>query len=152
VDQPAQTASRTVSPWIGVLPIVMGAFCSGIGMGWIPYEPAKLEAPGWVIVVVGLAFIAAGLAVLSTKWSRDGQPQAVYGFIILLGLTAVFNWVAFGAGERHFSSSTSISGNTIASAPVDERNGRIVFGIASVVLDLVLVAGVVRVMRRRAQQ
>jgi hypothetical protein len=130
----------------------MGAYCAGIGLGWVPYDPAKVHAPGWVIVACGIAFIGAGLAVFSTKWSRDGQPQTVYGFVILLGLTLVCNWVAFGTGERHFSSSTSLNGTTVASRPVDERNGRIAFGVAAVILNLMVVAGVARLVRQRSRQ
>jgi hypothetical protein len=144
--------TRAIPAWLGAFPIFMGAVCAGIGCGWIPYDPAKVHAPGWVIVVCGISFIGAGLAILSTKWSRDGQPQAIYGFMILAGLTVVCNWVAFGAGERHFSSSTSINGAKIASHPVDERNGRIVFGVAALILDLMLVAGVVRLVRRRRSE
>lgn len=148
-QRPTPSQPRTVSPWVAAFPIVMGAYCAGIGLGWVPHDPAKVHAPGWVIVTCGLAFISAGLALLSMRWSRDGQPQAIFGFAILLGLTLVCNWVAFGPGERHFTAGTSINGTSVASGPVDERSGRIAFGIAAVICDLLLIAGTVRMLRSR---
>jgi len=51
-------------------------------------------------------------------------------------------WVSFGSGERHFSSSLSLPGLSVSSQS-SERSGRIVFGIAAVIIGLFFVFAVV---------
>jgi hypothetical protein len=131
--------------------LLAGAFIVGIGCNWIPYDPASIHAPQWVLVTCGVIFICAGLAVLSSTWSRHARPQPVFGIAILLGLTAVANWVAFGPGERRFTSTTSIGSSTSAPRPVDDLTGRIVFGTGAILLDGILVAIVVRRLRKQSR-
>ena len=51
---------------------------------------------------------------------------------------AVFAWIAFGSGERHFSLSMSIPGFS-TSAHSSERSGRIAFGIGAGFMGLFFV-------------
>lgn len=143
--------SRLAGGLLAALPLLMGGFLVGIGLDWVPYDPTKVHAPKWVIVVCGLVFVCAGLAVLNATWRRSEQPQPqpIFGIAILIGLTLVCNWVAFGEGERRFTSTTSINDIVVDSRPVDEGTGRFVFGIAAVILDLVLVAIAVNRLRQR---
>lgn len=151
------TKSATPSRLAGVLLaapfLLMGGFLTGIGLEWVPYDPAKIHAPGWVIAICGLIFIAGGLAMLRATWARSAQPQSqpILGVAILVGLTVVANWVAFGDGERRFTRTTSINDVVVNSRPLDERSGRFVFGISAVILDLVLVALVVKHLRKRSR-
>lgn len=129
--------------------LLMGALIVGIGCNWIPHDPASVHAPRWVLVTCGMVFICGGLAVLSSTWTGHAKPQAFFGIAILLGLTAVANWVAFGPGERRFTSTTSIGSSTSAPRPVDDLTGRIVFGTGAILLDGILVALVVSRLRRQ---
>jgi hypothetical protein len=152
-DVSAQSPSR--SRLAGVLLaapfLVMGGFITGIGLEWVPYDPAKVHAPGWVIAVCGLMFVCGGLATLRATWNQDPRPQPIFGVAVLLGLTLVCNWVAFGEGERRFTSTTSINDTVVDSRPVEEGTGRFVFGIGAVILDFVLIALVINYLRKRSE-
>lgn len=117
-----------------------------------PYDSAKVHAPRWVIAICGLVFVAGGLAMLRVTWARSAQAQSqpIFGVAILLGIAVVATWVAFGDGERRFTRTTSINDVVVDSRPLDERSGRFVFGISAVILDLVLVALVVKHLRKRS--
>lgn len=150
---PAQSAvhSRLAGVVLAALVLLMGGFITGIGLEWIPYDPAKIHAPQWVIVVCGLVFVCGGLAVLSATWTRDARPQPFFGVAILVGLTLVCNWVAFGEGERRFTSATSVNGTVVDSGPVDEETGRFVFGISAIVLDLILLALLIKRLQKHRE-
>jgi hypothetical protein len=96
-------------------------------------------------------FVAGGFAMIAATWRRDAQPrqQPILGATILIGLTLVCHWVAFGDGERRFTRTTSVNDVVIHSRPVDEHTGRFVFGFAAIILDVVLVALLVKHLRRR---
>jgi hypothetical protein len=62
---------------------------------------------------------------------------------VIVGLMfAVFAWVAFGPGERHFSSSVSIPGLS-TSAHSSASSGRIAFGIGAGFIGLFFVVATV---------
>lgn len=46
------------TPFIGV-----GAWITCVGLGWVGHDPSKVHAPLWVLAVLGLSFMAAGLFV-----------------------------------------------------------------------------------------
>ena len=120
------------------------------GLGIVPHREAQGVAP-WVAIAAGSMFILAGLAVIN-GYALGGGAQAngdlsanapfavrVTQFLLgtaIIGLMfAMFAWVAFGSGARHFSSSVSIPGLSL-SGHSSERSGRIVFGIAAIAIGL----------------
>ena len=52
----------------------------------------------------------------------------------MVGFASIFVWIAFGPGERRFSGGFSI-GPLFTSSASSEMEGRIVFGIAAVLLS-----------------
>lgn len=120
----------------------------GIGLGWIPHDPATVHAPGWVLVVSGFVFFFGGLTLLSFVWFPQVPLQNVTGLVILVGLALISHWVAFGEGDRKFTRTTSINGSRIESGPVDEGIGRFAFGAGAVMLDLALAALAIRRVRK----
>ena len=100
---------------MGGFSLLMGAFIVLIALGIIPYDESAFHAPRWVVVVAGAVFMAGGMAVIwqgafahaqETIWFR--VVSHIFSASIFLCLTLVLNWVAFGSGEREFSSSISI--------------------------------------------
>jgi hypothetical protein len=69
-------------------------------------------------------------------------------WLLVVCLAIPFNWVAFGAGERHFSSSSSFLGVTSGGAP-GETEGRIVFGLFAILMDLMVVLVPLRFLKKR---
>jgi hypothetical protein len=135
------------------LPFLLGgAFPIGIGLHWLPLDPAKVHAPGWVLVICGLVFLSAGLAIVAMAVRPGSNPVKVVSVVCVIGITAVTHWVAFGDGDRKFTHTRSINGIVVDSGPVDEGTGRTVFGIGAVLLDIGLVTlAAIRVRKRMSQ-
>ena len=141
----------------GALFMLCGTFPVLAGLGILHGSPAP-DVPPWVVIASGSMFILAGLAIINGYAVAggvqadgnlsDSAPLIVRVTQFLLGVAiiglmfAVFAWVAFGPGERHFSSSVSISGFS-TSTHSSARTGRIVFGIGAGFIGLFLVAAVV---------
>lgn len=142
---------------VGILFMVFGAYPVLLGLGVVHGRPAPGVQP-WVVLAAGSMFILAGLAMINGYAVAGGSQangdlaadaplaarvtQFVLGTSIVGLMFAVFAWVAFGSGERHFSSSFSIPGLS-TSGQSSERSGRIVFGIAAVFIGLFFVFGAV---------
>ena len=143
---------------IFILPMMAyGAFmmlrCLG-AFGPIPTSP---DGPAWLGVLMGFVFLAGSTAALikiifgGDNLGENGLPQTaprairiVYngmGIAIVAGLGALFTWIGFGPGERHFSGSGAFLGASV---------GRAAFGLAGLLVWLVLVwRGVVWIKRGR---
>jgi hypothetical protein len=119
--------------------------------------------PPWVGVAAGLVFIFGGAAVIvgyavgaGVGPDADLPPgtpiavratQSLLGFCIVGLLVAVSAWVAFGPGERHFSTTVSSFAGT-RSSQASERTGRIVFGTGAIAIGIFWVAATVVSVRR----
>jgi len=129
--------------------VLAGLYVIALGMHWIPSDPARMHAPGWVIALCGLIFFSGGLVILSFAWRSDSQPMKVFLVAMVVGIAIVTHWVAFGSGERLFTLTRTVNGVVVESGPIDERTGRRIFGAAAAVFDLALVAmALVRVRKR----
>jgi len=117
--------------------------------------------PGWVAVCSGVVFLFAGLIFLSDAAAGGLGPngllletapawvkpfQWVAGLAIVASSASVMSWVAFGSGERHFSSQMSLPFVTIRSSSGD-TTGRWAFGIMAVAMWLMVAAILVRTAR-----
>jgi hypothetical protein len=138
---------------VGILFMVCGAFPVLAGLGLLHARPAPGVQP-WVVVAAGSVFILAGLAIIN-GYAVAGGSQAngdlaasapfiarVTQYVLFLAIVAllfaVFAWISFGPGERHFSSSMSIPGLS-TSGHSSERSGRIAFGFGTGMFGLFFV-------------
>lgn len=146
--------------------VVVGLICAALGgvivlggLGVVPLTPAADgPAPPWVLVCAGLAFVLAGAAVIvgfavAGGAGPDGDLPAGTPFSVrliqyFLGLgiagcmTAVVTWIAFGPGERHFSTNVVLP-FMVHRGPGSDTSGRVVFGIGAVLMWIfLLTAGV----------
>ena len=162
VEETASSARSNIL-W-GLFAAAMGAFivagaCNLFGLNMHPTK----DTPSWIGICAGLIFVAGGLAVILqslpvAKPMPDGglSPNAprwvqgislALGLFIVGGLAAVGLWIAFGPGERHFSSNLPFM-----SGPANDTLGRVVFGIGAVLTCLAflafLVSGARRLLRR----
>jgi hypothetical protein len=128
---------------------IVGSLILALAVGWIPAPPEHFEAPHWVVGAAGLLFLAGGFVPLAARSGANSWASRCVGTAVLLPLALIFNWIAFGAGLRHFSGGLSIGGLGISQSSGSDMGGRIVFGIAAVVLDLIVIAVAVRWMRNK---
>jgi hypothetical protein len=133
--------------------LLVGALIFLVGMNVIHVDETSIHVPRWVIMASGMAFAFAGAMVMVQglksgfgdhplyKWVYNAM---VIGFLIVFA--APFHWIAFGPGEREFSSSVSIPFVSVGTSGGD-LGGRLAFGCAAVMMDLILIALVLRVLR-----
>lgn len=130
----------------GVYPVLAG-------LGLVHARPSAGVQP-WVAVAAGSVFILAGCAIINGYAVAGGSQangdlaadapivarvtQYLLGLAIVGLLFAVFAWISFGSGERHFSSSISIPGLS-TSGHSSERAGRIAFGLGAGMFGLFFV-------------
>lgn len=124
-----------------------GVASIGIATGVIPYDPAKVHAPAWILIIAGAMFIACGLVPLARAFRLPVAVNHFVAAIVLVGLTTIVNWVAFGPGERRFTGSAAVGGFTSRTAV--ESMGRVWFGAMAILLDVVIVLGLWDKLRSR---
>ncbi len=149
--------------------VLVGSLCAAAGCPPILIATGLMTGnltpgvPPWVGVAAGLVFIFGGAAVivghaLAAGIGPDGDlppgtpiavraTQYLLGFCIVGLLLAVSAWVAFGPGERHFSTTVSSFAGT-RSSQASERTGRIVFGTGAIAIGIFWVAMTVVSVRR----
>lgn len=148
-------AMGVLSMAVGVIPML--AMAGILPRGDAPADPT-LAWMGWLI---GAVFMGAGLivimrGVLNASDRSDDLPAGApplarlandaLGIAIVCGMAAMFSWVAFGPGPRHFSigiaglfTNTSGSGDTI---------GRVAFGFGALLFWFMTAAFAVMTVRK----
>lgn len=114
--------------------LAAGSFIFLAVLNLIPNSLSHTSA-GTVFGTLGSAtFAFAGLGMVLYA---VGLPNvaAKAGLMALLAFVLTFNWIAFGPGERQFqtTSSSSWGGKRVSTA--SETEGRILFGLAALVMD-----------------
>ena len=129
---PADLTPRTRLVF-GLVAMAVGLAPMAFAMGLITPRPGSMRAPEWVVFLAGSTFFLAGwLIVLPERWVKT---RDFLGVVLLSGFAAVFDWISFGPGERQFSGGLSI-GPLFSSGASDELTGRVVFGVAAVLMSL----------------
>ena len=149
---------------IGLFSAATGVLIILAGLGVLRAEPSPDgPAPPWVVVCTGLMFVFVGAAAIvgfavAGGSGPDGDLPAGTPFTVRLiqyflglgtvgTLTAVFTWIAFGPGERHFST-TFVLPFMVHRGTSGDTSGRALFGIAAVAFWLFLVSFAVYGARR----
>jgi hypothetical protein len=137
-------ASNTSSFTTGIMVTLMGGLIFAVGFGVIPVDPSAINVPRWVIAVFGGLFLLAGLwAMLQQAVKSDSAGATwmnlVFALLVMLTLSVVCLWIAFGAGDKMFTQSV---GSRIdpTFVPVNPTVGRIFFGLFGFLLSGVTVA------------
>ena len=125
-----------------------GLWVMGIGLHWVPFNPANIHMPGWGLAVFGLVFVCAGAAIASLAWARDLSVAKVMGAVMFVGISVIMHWTAFGPGERHFAQVRRVHGVVVRSIALDEQSGRRIAGGVAIMLDLILGATIFFLVRK----
>jgi hypothetical protein len=147
-------ADATGIPWpvaliFGPLCIAAGAAGLAAAAGYLQVAPSRDPLPTWWFWAFGVFFAAAGAWLVLVRLSQ--WLAMPFGLVATLTFVWIFNWIAFGPGPRHFSTSTSVGGVVSSRSRASEFEGRLVFGIAAALMDLALAYGVVTAVRARSR-
>lgn len=123
---------------LGLAIAAVGLFPALVGFGVIKLDPPSIHAPLWVIAMVGLAFMFAGAAAMLGPDEDGGGGLAralrlACALAVIAAIASVSTWVAFGPGEREFTSGGGAGGFEVSGGG-DPAIGRIVFGVGAVLM------------------
>jgi hypothetical protein len=128
---------------LGGVFVIFGLYAIVAGLGFVPVRASPGVRP-WVVVAAGAMFMLAGLSFINGKdpeRERSFHVRLIGLFLSLSVLSlmcAIFAWIAFGSGERHFSTWSSLAGRPLR-VESSERSGRIAFGICAGILATFLI-------------
>ena len=115
---------------VGLVVLAVGAALAAFGGGAIAHPAPDLRI---VALPAGMVFVFAGVLVLLP--ARLAAFQLPLTALMTTALAVVFDWVAFGPGERRFSGSASVPGISV-SGQTSELAGRAFFGLFALLFDL----------------
>jgi hypothetical protein len=153
-----ETSSKAPAILIGL--VVVGAGLAIVAAAFFAAD-RRFEAPRWVVGCAGGAFVFFGgwLAAVTAGGYDPRRPEetlppplvqlAVFvpGFLCFAG---PFHWIAFWPSPRKFSSSFSLPFISVRTGS-GGLGGRIAFGFGALLIDAILVATVVRLLRQAAR-
>ncbi len=146
MDEQSRSLDKTAIA-CGLFALAMGLFIVLSAFGIIPSREST-DGERWIGVIAGLAFVFGGLAVVvqtCAKATPDGVLPVsapiwvrvtlhLLSLAIVVSLGAIGTWIAFGPGEREFSSSIPF-----LPAWLNEPIGRTVFGIGTFLTWIILI-------------
>ena len=146
MDEQARPLDKTAIA-CGLLALAMGLFIVLSAFGIIPSRGGS-DGERWIGIIAGMAFVFGGLAVFiqtCAKATPDGVLPStapiwvratlhLLSLAIVVSLGAIGTWVAFGPGERKFSSSIPFLPDWL-----NEPIGRTVFGIGAILIWIFLI-------------
>lgn len=103
--------------------ILMGVMILMAAFGFGPMSGSKTHAPSWVIGVCGLVFASGGVVLI-------GPSQRISSFgagVVVMGLSAVFGWVALFGEAQYFS-----GGSSLFPRAVEVLVARVLFGSVAI--------------------
>ncbi|PKM42731.1 MAG: hypothetical protein CVV05_17205 [Gammaproteobacteria bacterium HGW-Gammaproteobacteria-1] len=142
-------ASHKLSPAgrliFGALFVLAGLFPALAAFDIGPLHAADIHGPPWLGLAGGGVFIAAGMAVLV----GDAVPalKNVFALLVLAGLAALGNWIAFGAGERACAGTMTFLWFAADSGYAGVAC-RVPFGLGAVIVDAFLILAAVMLLQQ----
>jgi len=136
---------------VGPLIMALVAFSAGmfivlISIGVIAVSEESILVPHWILLLIGAAFTLAAFAItidaLMRIWPGGHEllvvAKGVIVFLLMVTFAVPFHWIAFGSGERTFTS--TVSGPAVrVSGEGSQLGGRIMFGAVAVMMDVIFI-------------
>lgn len=159
---PAQTQlTRRSALTIGVVCLAcgIGPVLGSVGVG--PFHRSD-GVPVWMGVAAGSTFLLAAVLLFADAAAGGTNPdgslpasaspiarfiQSAAGLGIVVTMAAMATWIAFGRGERHFTTTIALPFTAYRSANT-ELPGRIAFGIAAFMIWVVAIAATVAALKK----
>ncbi len=122
----------------GVFP-VLAAFDIG------PLGTKDINGPPWLGIAAGGVFVVAGLILML----GESFPllKNLLGVLIVVGLAALGNWIAFGVGDRVCTGTSFLFGFG-SGAQYSDLACRIPFGFGAVIIDAFLFYAIVKLFQK----
>ena len=114
-------------------------------LGIVPAWEEKMNAPRWVVFLVGSLFFMAGMWILLQAIVGEAAATAfgtVVGLTFFIGLAAVGHWMAFGGGDRNDCGGGISALGFGFSSGASDFECRAAFGYGAILMDFILLRGI----------
>lgn len=119
--------------------IFIGVYVSGMSTGFFPIDMEKLNAPLWVLFLVGAVFLVGGIMLVI---GDSGSLNDFLAAIILLAMGSIGAWISF------FGDSAQMSGGLFfLSREANVQLSRFLFGFGSLITFMVSIYAMRRCIR-----
>jgi hypothetical protein len=108
---------------LALIAIACGGYALLAAVGVLPIETAN-DTPMWVVGLIGVMFIIAGIMIFLRNHSR---ALDFFAGIILASFTLITGWIAFFASPEGFS-----GGIPFLPRAMNVTLGRVMFGLGSI--------------------
>ena|SRR5258706_11866766 len=125
---------------VGVVLLAAGSALATLGI-FRAADPA--EPLAFLAIPAGLVFVFGGALVL-----LPAKLQLPFAALMVTSLAVLFDWVAFGPGERQFTSSLGVGGGRVTWTG-GELAGRAFFGVFALLMDIAAIGLWLRLVRGR---
>jgi len=142
----------TVKWLFGPVLLAAGVLELVAAFGLIGFDASRLHAPPWLPGAMGVAFISVALVLMLDGIEALKRLKGWLALVFLVSFASIFNWVAFGPGERHFTTRTRVgfgAGGVTTASDGHELGGRIAFGVFAALLDLLIASPLIAWLWRR---
>lgn len=116
----------------GLLSVAVGLFPMLAAFDIGPLHRADINGPPWLAFVAGGLFFLAGVSILMGRIAP--LASSALTVLMLAGFSAIGNWIAFGAGERHCSGGLSL-GMFWGEGDLSGLGCRIPFGLGALMVN-----------------
>jgi hypothetical protein len=127
----AAKPSRRGQITVGLMVIAIGLGIGAIAASHLGQPAGKFDPV--VGLIAGLAFAFAGAILVVPE--RRVRIRASFGALMITSIALLFDWVAFGPGERRFTSGIS-GGNSGVRTHLWQMPGQILFVSGAVLFNL----------------
>ncbi|MEO0574000.1 MAG: hypothetical protein AAF004_00965 [Pseudomonadota bacterium] len=128
-------------PIVGVVCIVLGCFPLAIATGLMQAQPGTIHAPLWVVGLVGVIAIVAGVMVMLPT----GRVLDAVACLLCAGFAAVGFWLSLKAPADGFS-----GGLPFISSGANVMVARVIFGSGAVMSLIMAVYAAKRALKSRS--
>ena len=136
--------SATGRFWFGLVFFLLGLMPMLGALDIGPLTQADINGPPWLGFVAGGVFSLAGI----TVWVGSKRPliSAVLGLMLICGLAAIGNWIAFGIGPRVCSGSIAF----LWQGDLNNLGCRIPFGYGAIITNGIALLVLVNILQKAA--
>jgi len=129
---------------LGLMVMAAGLSCTALAASYLGAPPDRFVLDKVAGLVGGLSFVFGGAILVVPE--RFTGTRALAGALMVTSFALLYDWAAFGPGERHLHGSVPFLHTGVAS-PLSEMSGQILFAIGAVLFNLMALWAWVRARR-----
>lgn len=144
----AKRTTRRGQVTVGLLLIAAGLGIGAIAASQFGNPSGKLPVDVVAALIAALGVVFAGATVAAPE--RRAGVKAWTGALMVTFIALLFDWVAFGSGERHLSSGSPSANAAVGPHQLRDMSVRLLFAIGAVLLNLMALWAWARALWRRS--